>query len=241
MLTTSKIRDLITAGPAAHQAARGLVAAEERFAPRGHNNYPVYDSAGRAFLEQLRDTRPEAMTGYKHPGREARATSIRGLDEAARRFGTTDTPGPLTPADIAWINSLPAPEHVSYRDAVELAGLAARTEPGSADDRLVRSRWEPVRHRHDLADAQAQLAAARAPWPALNHDVVTEAFAAALGRDPEAAGVLTDAEIHGRANDLTREAFTARDTARAQAIEAAQTHLTRLEQDHAARTAVTAA
>jgi hypothetical protein len=247
-LSSKQILDLIPPKPKAGLA--GQLEGARRFAPgANHMGQHVLTSFERQFLADIEASqsgrvRPE---NYTHPGTTAHMT-IRG-------------DGPLTPTELAWLDRLPRdPAEVSYQDARALAGLAQALGgyagingrvsgmraagddgPGpkatSADLRLVRAVWDPVRELHDRKQAEVNLANASASYPTI--PASTEAaLADAIHR--ENGDVLTREEAVTRAARLVRDARQARADQQARDRYQAETQLAAVNQAARDRVAVTA-
>lgn len=138
----------------------------------------------------------------------------------------------LTPAETAWIDTLPTnPAKVTEADARRLAGLAreARTE---VDRHVVRERLEPILAHHrrtaDIIDAERELAFAGVYDPRTNATTWPtwrQAIAARLAAEvPE----LTEDETHARAERIVGERVDAakarRDLARRRLADTLRRH-----------------
>lgn len=183
---------------------------------------------------------PQPQRGqYRHPEDDARHRLIprkfgSSAGSAGRNAGGGDGQ-PLTDSDRAWLSTLPAPESVSYEDAVELARLAASVPVKSGDERLINSKWLPVKARHDRARANADLEAARQPLPDIDRATAEQALRDAIA----ATTTELDAEEQShRAARIFSELAEARRGSREQAHNAAVQRVRDLEDAEVERRAL---
>ncbi len=163
-------------------------------------------------------------------------------------------PGPLTPAELVWIQRLPAdPAQVSYEDARVLVGLVAsvgkvatpgadqfegaqpaHNDPKAAgDSRLVESIYAPIRELHDRAVANIRLEVAQQPLPAIPASTTGALAEAYMAEIPG----LRQHEAWARAEEAVADARADREATRQKAIDAARKDIARVDEALAKRTA----
>jgi hypothetical protein len=208
MLTPSEVIELITAP--ANGAGRGkalfLAQREKRVSVRS-------TPAQRQFIAAVMDRQPQDVTTYQHPANAARLI----------RDG-----GPLTPAELMWLQRLPTdPAEVSFDDAVTLASIAKSLSPmdDAADLRVLNQVWLPVKEIHDANAARAELANAQR--------AMADALAAEHPDYPPNATVAL-------ANEALNDAITRRRAQHEAALADARATLDRVAEAKTRRTAVVA-
>lgn len=143
----------------------------------------------------------------------------------------------LGPADIAWLQRLPAdPEEVTFDDATQVAAFARSIKRGTSDRRLVDAVWTPLKAVHDRRAAEAALANSRQRRP-VDPDP-TAALAEAIAAEHSE---LNGSEARSRAERLWAELKAAREDRRAADEQRARDAIARLDEEQRARTSVTAA
>lgn len=146
--------------------------------------------------------------------------------------------GPLSAAELAWINRLPQdPSQVSHEDARVLAGIAAtigRLEnPGDA--LIVDQVWKPIKEIHDRNAAEVRLAAAKVGIP----PVPETAFGALVDAILAETNELTRDEAETRASQQLQEIRVRIRSAQESEVEAAEAALMAVDAREYSRTAVT--
>lgn len=165
--------------------------------------------------------RPER---YDHPGATASYSAPR----------TT----PLTPAELAWLDRLPRdPSLISHADAKTLATLTSslRGTETTADSRLLRSIFAPVREMHDRNQAEVDLRNAQHQQPPIPSTALGALADAIHAETPD----LEHGEALTRSSKLLQAAADKRANARALAVQQAQDKLDAAKEQTRARTAVT--
>jgi hypothetical protein len=174
-------------------------------AARDRRHVPPSYRALLAALQQVAvDPGPRAP--FQHPGRAS------GAQPAGPRRA-------LTPAELTWLNGLPAdPQKVNYDDAVALARLSRQVPNGSADQRLVDAAWQSVRAHNDQVARDNDLAHARNVID-LPEAEFAAALADALADEPDTAA-LNDRARQTHAREVLADALGARDQVLADALAA---------------------
>lgn len=206
---------------------RGKALAVRRSATTGMGGFEPWATENVVALLDTLAARPVDVPagGYAHP---LDMSTPSGRVLARQRLGQQG--GGLSAADVAWIQRLPVePDEVSFDDAVELAKLAASVDTDSPDRRLVDSVWLPVKRVHDRRRAEADLAAAQRPVPALP----AEAAPAVTDLIRLEVPALSPLESAQRARDQLEEARQARIADAALAQQAARDELARISSDAA--------
>ncbi|QCQ93037.1 hypothetical protein E7742_18635 [Rhodococcus sp. SGAir0479] len=136
-----------------------------------------------------------------------RATVRHPRDDAARSAPVyPPTVTALEAPDLAWLQRLPAPEEISYADAVQLARFAQFPFGlNSSSKRLVDSLWKPVEELYDARVAEAAKAKTTKPLWKMPNPVA--AVAVAVENEHP---YLTPEEARRRAEELVDEALTER-------------------------------
>jgi hypothetical protein len=232
MFTSKQLLDLLVDQPGS-PGFRGRVEAIKRYALRpathGGRGQSINHDRLIADLEAMPPAAPAEK--YLHPADDAKRTSPL-LRDAATGAGYQ-----LTPADIAWIQRLPAdPAQVSYDDAVHLAALAnassRTTDPGG--HRLIQSVWAPVKEVHDARAAEVTLRNAQAPRPDLPASARAALADAVAAESPE----LHPDEAATRASRMLDEALAKRREARDEAVMDARAAIAQAREAAAVRTRV---
>lgn len=214
MLTTKQISDLIKQSMIGGHA--GLAEALRR------NGSPSYSQ--KTLIKDYSAVSAERRQQYQHPA----AGPL-----PQRR------PGPLTPAELAWLERVfPSdvdPAKVSMSDAQALAaidaGISRMDHP--ADARLVSAVYSPIREFHDVEAAKVEMENARRPVPSIPASALNAMIDAVTADDP----TLTADEAVFRASALVNETADALHQSRAAALDAARSQLDQVEAQPAARTA----
>lgn len=217
MLTPGEITSLVSKPLTG--VTRGRAMALER---RERRQGSVGTQRTREFLAQMAAAPVPTLDTYTHPavGYPQRLDS-----------------GPLSPAEMAWLERLPRePAQITFDDAQALASLSASISSmkNRSDRRLVDSVWTPVKELHDRNAAQVQLRnAQRTPTTIPNAlPALADAIAAA---EPS----LEPGEAIGRAGRALESAQRSRLERREQAIFDADSTLHDLDASIERRTAVT--
>lgn len=220
-MSSRQILDTITAPQVSAVAQGGLMYAGRRDGMGGTDLTPRQ----RQFVADLTNVKQHAPQSTAHPA-QGPANQIR-------------KPGPLQPAEVAWLQRFPSPVDptaVAFQDAQALASMASSVDvtkhPGDA--RLVSSIWRPVGDYHDHRAAQAAMANANAPLPELPASTLGALADAIAAETPQ----LTPEEAVGRAGRMLSDATTKRQTARDAAIAAAQAQQAAVDASVHTRTAV---
>jgi hypothetical protein len=224
VLSSKEITGLIA------QAPNGLAAGGLAHLAQREARSRVGTTKGQQFIADMRSTHAGAaasarVKAYDHPGNTSRDR---------RRGG-----GPLTPAELAWLATLPAdPASTPWTDASALSALEDDISPMDhpADARLVAAKWLPVQNFHDLNQADAAVKRAEAaPGPNIPHSAVA-ALAEAHGAEN---GQLSLSEAHQRATGDVQAANAGQREARSTALASAQERKASLAAKASARKAVT--
>lgn len=187
-------------------------------------------SSQRALLESVATAPVSApAAGYAHPAREAR------VHRMPSPRGTASQPEPLTPAQVAFLNRLPAePDKVPYAAAVEVFRLlAGNVAPQDAP--LVQSIADPLLSWHDRNAANAQLAAAQTKPP----PIPSTALGALADAIASENGDLRPNEALGRASDVIAELSSRRLGEHEGRVAAARQRIAQLDAADVQRVAVT--
>jgi hypothetical protein len=212
---TERLIDLLTSPVT--QKTKGVAAAMRRF-------NSTLTGRQEAYLKDLEAREPEPRPQqYRHPGHHAHADP-NGLDA-------------LSAADLAWLERLPSdPAEVRYDDALRLAELSFTLKARTPDQRLVDSIWEPVKAAHDRRAAEADLAAAQQPLPAVDPEAIAIVADSIQIETPQ----LTQTEARTRASRLLAEHQNRRAADREAAIAAAMNRLAAIAEQTVEREKVTA-
>lgn len=186
-------------GRVQHLVRRGGGAITSTATPRLATGGDRYPSSVRQFLDDLLVSMKDGSTAttFQHPA-DAATHRLAYPSESNRKE--------LTPADLAWLDRLPAAEKVSYDDAVVLATLAQHEWGiGSPSKRLVQSIWAPVNEVFDRRQAESNLKSARKPlWRIPNAvtaiaDVIAHEVPALSPEEAfERAGQMVDEQLSQR-------------------------------------------
>lgn len=233
MPLSSQIVELATSEPTRGQLGR--VEALRRALRTGPNGPRMGGTATTTFLDDISQRPPWQPVVYTHPEQNA-ASAVRRRQVRDDVTGTM-RPEPLSATDAVWLQRVPQdPAQVPFDDAIQLARLAASfTDKGSSDGRLVWSVWEPVKHVHDTAAAEADLRAAERPYPPVPpsvHEALQDAIAAEVPQ-------LRPDEVRLRADAMLVDALRERDAARQERIDDARARLASLRAAREQRLAVT--
>lgn len=218
MLTTREMTDALTApSTPTHRGRLAYLAHREA-------GKPITQTSQRqlAFLDDMLATPTVNVEKYVHPA-----------DQPPRR-----KEGPLTPAEIAWLQRIPAdPAQVPHEDARTLAAMDASISlmEHPADSKLVRAVWAPVVSFHDRNAAQVALRNAQQPLPA----IPSSALGAAADAHKAETPALTPSEAMARASQLVSDAAARRTGQREQDIARARAVIDEIDAADRQRTAVT--
>ena len=156
---------------------------------------PMAKGAIRSMLRRADDTtdpaRPFAEMLLAVPERQAPEPAATNPTRRLRPIPSSTPRRSLSPADLAWIERLPAePADVPAADVATLAEMLQLADSAS-DRRLLERVFGPIKAHHDRAEAQAELDARQAT-PALAHrnrgmeQLAREALAARLREERQA-------------------------------------------------------
>ncbi|MDH6679244.1 hypothetical protein M2284_003460 [Rhodococcus sp. LBL1] len=147
------------------------------------------------FLKAMLSQKPDT-TAPRHPGADA--------SRSARVYPPSVTA--LEAPDLAWLQRLPAPEEITYADAVQLGRFAAFPfGANSSSKRLVMSLWKPVEEIYDARLAEASIDKSQRPLFKIPSPVA--AVAVAVEHENRA---LTAEEARRRAEALVDKALVER-------------------------------
>lgn len=152
---------------------------------------PSAGQAQQSLAADLSAPRPRSGLAYDHPGRIQPGLQTKAPASAGS--------GPLTDADLVWLQRLPSdPTAMTNDEARVLLAMTERKDLPPDQVRLLDSIAGPVREHHDLAAAQIGLANATPPPLPLPHSALP-ALAEAIAHE---VPVLTADEAMSRAYDM---------------------------------------
>ncbi len=203
MLTIPEITSLINA-LGTRQNAGKIAYLKRRESQYGHHSSPT----AVRFLSDLEQVPTVQADTYSHP-------------EAAAHTQTTRVGDTLTPADLIWLQRLPAdPAKVTHDDAVTLAAMMHRLNAmtNASDSRLIKSIARPVMDYHDQKAAEVAAENVQKPLPTVPQSALAALCEAVRNSTTE----LTDDEVVSRASATLRDILAQREAAKSDARSAAR-------------------